>query len=75
MWSLGCIIGELIRFSNITKNYGPLSNMMNEQRYLFPGTSCFPNSPCQEMLENGHHIISETDQMLVILETIGAVSE
>jgi serine/threonine protein kinase len=36
MWSLGCIAAELI---NNTKALKP-------RKFLFPGSSCFPISPC-----------------------------
>ena len=72
MWSLGCIIGELLYFQNAVNS---TQHNSNSERYLFPGTSCFPNSPCLDMMHQGQNVISETDQMLVILQTMGSVSE
>lgn len=43
-WSLGCILGELIKFSDA---YG-----QKKELQLFRGGSCFPLSPCKEMLES-----------------------
>ena len=44
MWSLGCVVGELLFFHQIQSQ--PTTNMNQYDRYLFPGTSCFPDSPC-----------------------------
>ena len=67
MWSLGCILGELIKFSDPyraeTKDFP-----------LFRGTSCYPLSPCDEMLsqeKSDKHIVSSKDQLNVILEALG----
>ena len=54
MWSLGCILGELI---HCTENYVEKLRSQGKDerkhiydfvtdRFLFPGTSCFPSSPC-----------------------------
>lgn len=43
LWSTGCILSELL---TCTEHY--LDNgLSKEDRILFPGTSCFPLSPCQ----------------------------
>ena len=49
MWSIGCILEELIFCSQ------PYTQKLNEvdlqarekQRFSFPGSSCFPLSPCK----------------------------
>jgi mitogen-activated protein kinase 1/3 len=43
MWSLGCILAELIAFTNPYRE-GTKNNLT-----IFPGTSCYPGSPCEEM--------------------------
>lgn len=42
-WSLGCIAGEMIMFTDEYRHVGA------EKRIMFPGNSCYPNSPCEKM--------------------------
>jgi mitogen-activated protein kinase 1/3 len=71
-WSLGCIAGELIMFTNenrIEKKF--------PKKILFPGNSCYPCSPCEKMKKNPGNktqIISEKDQLITILDVLGAQS-
>jgi mitogen-activated protein kinase 1/3 len=65
IWGLGCILAELI--SCTYKERGP-------HHQLFPGTSCFPLSPCEESKKNENqslNIISRNDQLKKILEVLG----
>jgi serine/threonine protein kinase len=43
MWSLGCILAEMLRLTlpEVDKNNGAL----RKNSYLFPGKMCFPMSP------------------------------
>ena len=41
MWSLGCILAEMLNCTYKARNI--------KDRFMFPGGSCFPLSPCQEM--------------------------
>jgi mitogen-activated protein kinase 1/3 len=43
LWSVGCILGELMAFSDEMSGVG----RDIEKRILFPGMNCFPVSPCQ----------------------------
>lgn len=45
MWSVGCIFGECVSFSN---DYVEKGGREIKNRVLFPGTSCFPVSPCNK---------------------------
>jgi hypothetical protein len=45
MWSVGCILAEML---NVTDVYKRKNNEI--ERVLFTGSSCFPLSPCEEML-------------------------
>jgi len=47
IWSIGCTLGEMIRF---TQDYRDES--FDHKRFLFPGKSCFPMSPCKKMLQS-----------------------
>ena len=46
IWSMGCILAEMIHCSDV---YQGDNKFQQDDRYLFPGTSCFPLSPCDEM--------------------------
>lgn len=48
MWSLGCILGELISFSEPYRT----RNSIKAGLAIFKGNSCFPMSPCEQMLQN-----------------------
>lgn len=48
MWSLGCVLGELISFSD---PYRP-KKIPKSGLAIFKGTSCYPLSPCEEMLNS-----------------------
>ena len=43
MWSLGCILAEMLACTE------PYKTQKLERRFLFPGSSCFPLSPCDQM--------------------------
>lgn len=72
MWSVGCILGEML---NVTDSYqrregGEFS------RVLFTGTSCFPLSPCEEMLsqqEEQFNVVSYDDQLVKIIQNLGHI--
>jgi hypothetical protein len=72
MWSVGCTMAEIIRFTNPYRDVG----FDKTNRYMFPGTSCFPISPCKEAKAeakasnypgDGECIVETTDQIIVIL--------
>lgn len=80
MWSLGCILFELIYCSqDYTKHLSP--SMLRdkvESRILFPGTSCYPLSPCsaaRKSKDKSQNIVSSSDQLIVINKTLGRLSE
>jgi hypothetical protein len=43
MWSVGCIMGELISEHERNKNHA--ANLLRARRPLFEGKACFPLSP------------------------------
>jgi mitogen-activated protein kinase 1/3 len=46
IWSMGCIFAEMLY---CTDEYNHDFQSIINNRYLFPGSSCFPISPCDEM--------------------------
>jgi hypothetical protein len=49
-----------------------------KDRFLFPGQSCFPLSPCKEPSNvdtKSQNVISENDQLIKILELLGPLEE
>jgi len=48
IWSMGCILAELLHCSIVYQG-NPKFNQDN--RFIFPGSSSFPLSPCDEMQE------------------------
>jgi hypothetical protein len=49
-----------------------------EGRFLFPGNSCFPLSPCEEMKKSEDktvNIVSKRDQLKLILDVLGHQDE
>ena len=70
MWSTGCILSEMI---SCTQQY-QANGVSSSDRFLFPGTSCFPLSPCEKMKNSANkkkNIVSKNDQLKVILEIMG----
>jgi len=73
-WSVGCILGELLKFSQVYSGHVP----SNGKCVLFRGQSCFPLSPCDDMLntdDQSENIVSKNDQMIRILELIRTPDE
>jgi mitogen-activated protein kinase 1/3 len=69
VWSLGCVFAELVySFGSGDQN--------GSKRYLFKGTSCYPQSP--KPISSGQNVkdvnISSNDQLIKILETLGELS-
>ena len=74
LWSAGCILAELMLFSDEMNGIG----RDPPKRILFPGQSCFPVSPCQQLSAStatGTTKISENDQYIKIFERLGEVQE
>lgn len=70
IWSMGCILGELIAFSDPYRT----KERVKTGQILFRGSSCFPLSPCEMMLKSKDQktqIISKNDQMNIILDSLG----
>lgn len=61
IWSMGCILAEMIHSSMTYQG----TDKNQDNRFLFPGTSCFPLSPCEEMQEQADsqqvNIVSQND--------------
>lgn len=71
MWSVGCIFGECLSFTNAYVRSG---GRQMEKRVMFPGTSCFPISPCHKYGDSSEQDttkISENDQLIKIFDKIG----
>jgi mitogen-activated protein kinase 1/3 len=47
MWSVGCIMAELLTFTDTYRSQEAIDN-----RVLFNGKSCYPMSPCPKELMN-----------------------
>lgn len=88
LWSLGCIIHELIQYLQYNKGESSFKKEFQRLRYLYQGNSCFPLSPCEkndddkdkkDAADKGNedkvHVISKDDQNLVILKDLGVQSE
>jgi serine/threonine protein kinase len=64
IWSMGCILAELI-YSSMQYSQDPKFDQ--DDRFLFPGTSSFPLSPCEEMEDGGEenrgsvNVVSQND--------------
>lgn len=66
VWSIGCIFAELL--SKINGNSYPSSGQIDSKsRVLFPGNSCYPLSPKEE--------VNNLDQLAAILMIIGTPSK
>jgi len=67
LWSMGCIIYELLKYINYKKDDASFKKEFSTNRYLFQGNSCFPLSPCSENnnrkgdSKGSVHIISKSD--------------
>ena len=76
MWSVGCIFGECLSFTN---SYQAKGGREVKKRVMFPGSSCFPVSPChkQKNIESDSETlrISENDQLIKVLQTISQLEE
>ena len=69
-WSVGCMLAELIKCSGDYRHHHKRKHF----QVLFKGMSCFPLSPCKEMLQNPDsefNIVSSDDQMAKIIQIIG----
>ena len=62
-WSVGCILAELIRYTEEYRDQYP------EEKYLFSGDSCFPLSPNPG--EDGLAVIDKDDQIAQISTILG----
>lgn len=81
MWGLGCILAEMLFCANANKAAALGINQkqagkVEEKRYLFPGLSCYPLSPCDHK-KPGSDIwaVGKRDQLRLILEKLGHQDE
>lgn len=74
MWSLGCILGQLI---NATPQYKGFKQAKDFQHCLFDGDSCYPISPYVDEQEENEDVnqFSFKDQLGEIMKQIGPLSE
>ena len=66
IWALGCVLAELMQATYRDRDI--------KSRFLFPGTSCFPLSPCDQMKhakDKSVNIVSSSDQLKMILQVLG----
>jgi serine/threonine protein kinase len=88
LWSLGCIIHELIQYLQYNRGEQNFRKEFQRIRYLYQGNSCFPLSPCDKNDDDKDkkdktdkdndekvHVISKDDQNLVILKDLGVQTE
>lgn len=75
IWGAGCILAELLLFQK-RKSTEKRTNSLDEQ-IMFPGDSCFPLSPVASAKKSACEGIevSSDDQLLKILEVLGAPEE
>lgn len=73
MWSIGCVLYELIKFSNITKKSATEAAKELSQRKLalFPGDHCFPLTPNKKESESQ----GTQDQINCILKVKGPIND
>ena len=70
IWSLGCILAELIYCTDTYKKDTGHDHMNN--RFLFRGMSCFPLSPLKQQNINEMNLKDcQSDQFIKILEVLG----
>lgn len=50
MWSVGCILAEMLKTTDSYQGKKDEEEQGEFSRVLFTGTSCFPLSPCEDML-------------------------
>ena len=68
MWSIGCILFEMIKVSTEP-------DLSRKSTILFPGESCFPISPIQKAREEDEDVIGKKDQIRLIMGYVGEQSE
>ena len=75
MWSLGCVIYELMKYA--TRKEHITKELFQNDRFLCCGTSCYPLSPVKkkEGDESEATVIGLGDQMLFILKSLGCPKE
>ena len=78
LWAIGCILEELIHCSepyvkNLTKSQ---IERHVSKRISFPGTSCFPLSPCRnKIIKPKKFFVEESDQLILINRKINIGDE
>ena len=75
MWSLGCILAELLRCVEGSEYLK--KEQKGKNKAIFAGNNCFPMSPRkqvpqEETVKIGKYQCSAQDQLLLILKTIGS---
>jgi len=74
LWSFGCVIYELLNFYSCNPDNEASLKKYNRERFLFPGNSCFPLSPCEANIKSKMketNIIDKIDQLKIILKQLG----
>ena len=74
VWSLGCVLAEMLHCTKNSKG----KKKDREERQVFPGTSCYPLSPCAQMRESkvkDLNIVCKNDQLMKILGVLGRQDE
>jgi len=60
MWSFGCILYELLKYSIRDRN-ASIADFNTQERFLFKGASCFPLSPVKDQNGEKTNIVAKTD--------------
>lgn len=67
IWSLGCILAELIYCST---DYSNNNGFDNKKRFIFQGDSCFPISPQKNQSDKNQESVSSKDQIIKICQRL-----
>ena len=69
MWSIGCVLFEVLKCSKENAEY---STKNLKHRVLFPGESCFPLSPRQQLQDDSMtNVVDRTDQLFMTFKLLG----
>ena len=75
MWSFGCILYEMFRYTIKESKFD--ERQFQKERYLFQGKSCYPLSPVKNQngeAEKGKNCVDKLDQVNIIVKGLGANS-
>ena len=73
VWSIGCILAECIKLIDYENKKNPIKFDKPEDRYLFPGKSCYPLSMkhYEKDKKNSTVTVSKNDLLAKIMSVLG----